>query len=260
LNDGADKMTPVAAIGLFDEFRSLVPAGEKGDEMIRKLADRLVKVDLLDQAALLLERQIQFRVTGVERARIGARLALVYLLDRQPQKAVDVLHDTATPEASRDLNAQRRRLEARALTDLNKVDEAMLLLGTDTTPETKQLRAEVYWRAQDWPNAARALSELVPEADAGTLKDADARLVLDWATALTLAGDERTLVRVRQRYTGPMSNTPYKDAFALITTPREHGVMDAQAVRQQIQQAEQFKTFMVEYKDMIGQNPLSAIN
>ena len=260
LEDGADKMTPVAAIGLFDEFRSLIPPGEKGDEMIRKIADRLVAVDLLDQAALVLERQIQFRVTGVDRARIGARLALVYLLNRMPQKAIDVLHDTASAEAGRDLNTQRRRLEARALTDLGKVNEAMLLLGTDTTPETRQLRAEVYWRAQDWPNAARALSELVPEADVSTLSDANARLVLDWATALTLAGDERTLVRVRQRYTGPMSSTPYKDVFNLITTPRERGQMDAQQMRAQIQQAEQFKSFLVEYKDMIGQKPLSAIN
>ena len=260
LNAGADKLPPVTAIGLFDEFRSLVPPGEKGDEMIRKLADRLVSVDLLDQAALLLERQVQFRVTGIDRARIGARLALVYLLDRQPQKAIDVLHDTQTPEAGRDLNSQRRRLEARALTDLGKITEAMLLLGTDTTPETRQLRAEMYWRAQDWANAASALSDLVPEPDTGSFNDADARLVLDWATALTLAGDERTLVRVRQRYTAPMSNTPYKDAFALITTPRERGVMDASLVRQQIQQAEQFKTFMVDYKDMIGEKPLSAIN
>jgi len=75
-----------------------------------------------------------------------------------------------------------------------------------------------------------------------------------------LAGDERTLVRVRQRYTVPMGSTPYKDAFVLITTPRERGVMDVTSVRQQIEQAEQFKSFMVEYKDMIGQNPLSAIN
>ena len=67
-------------------------------------------------------------------------------------------------------------------------------------------------------------------------------------------------MRVRQRYTGPMSNTPYKDVFNLITTPRERGAMDAQAVRAQIQQAEQFKTFMVDYKDMIGEKPLSKIN
>ncbi|MSO73418.1 MAG: hypothetical protein EXQ84_07435 [Rhodospirillaceae bacterium] len=253
--DGAaEKLSFVTAIALFDEFRSLLPPGETGDEMIRKLADRLVAVDLLDRAALLLERQVQFRVTGVDRARIGARLALVYLLDRQPQKAIDVLRDTQVTDAGRDLNGQRRRLEERALTDLGKVNEAMLLLGTDTLPETKQLRAAVYWRAQDWGNAATALSDLVPGPDAG------ARLVLDWATALTLAGDERTLVRVRQRYTGPMSSTAYKDAFSLITTPRERGVMDASAVRQQIQQAEQFKTFIVDYKDMIGEKPLSAIN
>jgi len=260
LNGSSEKLSPVTAIALFDEFRSLVPPGDKGDEMIRKLADRLVSVDLLDQAAVLLERQVQFRVTGVDRARIGARLSLVYLLNKQPQKAIETLNDTQTPEAGRELNAQRRRLEARALTDLNKVDEAVLLLGTDTTPETKQLRAEIYWRAQDWGNAARALSEMVPDADVGSLSDANARLVLDWATALTLAGDERTLVRVRQRYTVPMGSTPYKDAFVLITTPRERGVMDVASVRQQIQQAEQFKSFMVDYKDMIGQKPLSAIN
>lgn len=260
LDGEADKLSPVTSIGLFEEFRSLVPPGDKGDEMIRKLADRLVSVDLLTQAALLLERQVQFRVTGVDRARIGSRLALIYLLDEQPQKALDVLSDTSTPEAGRELNSQRRRLEARALTDLNKVDEAVLLLGTDTTPETKQLRAEIYWRAQQWGNAAAALSELAPEPEGTSLSDQNARIVLDWATALTLAGDERTLVRVRQRYTVPMADTPYRDAFALITTPRERGVMDVAAVRQQIEQAEQFKSFMVEYEDMIGEKPLSAIN
>jgi hypothetical protein len=65
---------------------------------------------------------------------------------------------------------------------------------------------------------------------------------------------------VRQRYTVPMGSTPYKDAFVLITTPRERGVMDVTSVRQQIQQAEQFKSFMIEYEDMIDEKPLSAIN
>jgi hypothetical protein len=261
LENEADKLSPVTAIGLFEDWRSLVPAGDKGDEMIRKLADRLVSVDLLTQAALLLERQVQFRVTGVDRARIGSRLALIYLLDEQPQKALDILADTSTPEAGRELNAQRRRLEARALTDLNKVDEAVLLLGTDTTPETKQLRAEIYWRAQQWANAAAALSELAPDPEGvSSLSAQNARIVLDWATALTLAGDERTLVRVRQRYTVAMATTPFREAFSLITTPRERGVMDIASVRAQIEQAEQFKSFMIDYKDMIGEKPLSAIN
>jgi hypothetical protein len=258
LNGASDKLSPVTAIGLFDEFRGLVPPGEKGDEMIRRLADRLVSVDLLSQAAILLERQVQFRVTGAEKARIGARLALVELLDRQPQKALEVLRETQTGDAGRELNAMRRRLEARALTDMNKVDEAILLLGADTSVESRQLRAEIYWRAQDWANAAKAIAELVPEAEQVTPENA--RVVLDWATALTLAGDDRTITRLRQRYAGPMAATPYRDAFALITTPKERGVLDVKAVRAQIEQAEHFKSFMVEYKDMLGQKPLSAIN
>jgi tetratricopeptide (TPR) repeat protein len=260
LSGGADKLTPVQAIALFDEFRALVPAGEKGDEMIRRLADRLVSIDLLDQAIVLLERQVQFRVVGIERARIGARLALVHLLNREPQKAIDVLRETSVPDAPPDLQGQRRRLEARALADLGRAPDAIMLLGADTTDETKQLRAEIYWRVQDWANAAKAIADLVPEPGAGSLSDANARLVLDWATALTLAGDDRTIARLRARYLQVMAQTPYRDAFDLMTTPREGGTMDPAAVRRQIEQAQNFKSFIVDYKDMIGDKPLSAIN
>ena len=38
---------------MFYEFRELTPIGRRGDEMIRRLADRLVAVDLLDQAGEL---------------------------------------------------------------------------------------------------------------------------------------------------------------------------------------------------------------
>jgi len=260
LGGSADKLPPVQAIALFDEFRALLPAGEKGDEMIRKLADRLVSIDLLDQAVVLLDRQIQFRVVGIERARIGARLALVHLLNRAPKQAIEALRETSVPDAPPDLLGQRRRLEARALADLDRPADSIMLLGADTTNETKQLRAEIYWRSKDWPNAAKSIADLVPEPGEGSLSDANARLVLDWATALTLAGDDRTIVRLRQRYLASMVQTPYKDAFDLMTTPREGGSMDPAAVRRQIEQAQNFKSFIVEYKDMIGDRPLSAIN
>ncbi|MCG8512413.1 MAG: tetratricopeptide repeat protein, partial [Rhodospirillales bacterium] len=49
LEGAADVLPPVTAIALYDEFKELTPPGDKGDEMIRKLADRLVAVDLLDR-------------------------------------------------------------------------------------------------------------------------------------------------------------------------------------------------------------------
>ena len=69
-------LPPVMAIALFNDFRELAPAGTEGDEMIRRLADRLVSVDLLPQAAKLLSHQVEFRLGGQDKARVGARLAV----------------------------------------------------------------------------------------------------------------------------------------------------------------------------------------
>ncbi|MEQ9445921.1 MAG: tetratricopeptide repeat protein [Rhodospirillaceae bacterium] len=262
LNGEADDLSPITAIALFDEFSDLLPPGRRGDEMIRKLADRLVSVDLLDQAALLLERQVEFRLAGPDQARVGGRLALVHLLNREPEKALQVLQDTNSGQLTRELQESRRRLQARALTELGRSDEAIILLGADMSMESKQLRAEIYWRSQNWSAAANAIAEMVPPADRNlTLSDDQSRLILDWVTALTLAGDDRTATRVRQRYLAVMEQTPFADAFDLITTPRERGLVDYRTVRSQIEQAEDFQSFLVEYEEMIGEKTLSsAIN
>ena len=46
LKGKADKMPPIDALALFYEFIELTPIGPNGDEMIRRMADRLVAVDL----------------------------------------------------------------------------------------------------------------------------------------------------------------------------------------------------------------------
>src|SRR5205085_164948 len=55
LNGAADTLSDLDALSLYYDFRQLTPPGARGDEMIRNLARRLVKVDLLTQAADLLE-------------------------------------------------------------------------------------------------------------------------------------------------------------------------------------------------------------
>ena len=64
LKDIADSMPPYQAIALYEEFKELTPAGEQGDVVIQKLADRLAQVDLLDKAARLLMQQVDFRLQG----------------------------------------------------------------------------------------------------------------------------------------------------------------------------------------------------
>ncbi len=71
-----DAMPAIDALALFYDFRELTPVGGRGDEMIRRLADRLVSVDLLDQAADLLQYQVDHRLQGAARAQVATRLAV----------------------------------------------------------------------------------------------------------------------------------------------------------------------------------------
>src|SRR5262249_50013121 len=69
-----DPLPAIDAPALFYDFRELTPIGRRGDEMIRRLADRLVAVDLLDQAAELLQHQVDHRLQGAARAQVATRL------------------------------------------------------------------------------------------------------------------------------------------------------------------------------------------
>ena len=88
---------------MFYEYSELTPIGRRGDEMIRRLADRLVAVDLLDQASELLQYQVDKRLEGAARAQVAARLAMVYLTSRKPDRAISALRTTRIADLSGEL-------------------------------------------------------------------------------------------------------------------------------------------------------------
>ena len=115
----SDDMPAVQALALFYEFRELTPIGRRGDEMIRRLADRLAAVDLLDQAGELLQYQVEHRLDGSARAHVASRLAMIYLTNRKPDRALAALRGdahrrsrrriAAAAAAARSARAERRR-------------------------------------------------------------------------------------------------------------------------------------------------------
>src|SRR4029077_1694944 len=98
-----DGLSAIDALALFYDSRELTPIGRRGDEMIRRLADRLVSVDLLDQASDLLQHQVDHRLEGAARAQVAMRLAVVYLMNRKADRALAALRATRTAELSNDL-------------------------------------------------------------------------------------------------------------------------------------------------------------
>ena len=191
LDGAADGLQPVQALALFYDFRDLTPVGADGDEMVRRLARRLVDVDLLDQAAELLKYQVDNRLEGVAKAQVATTLATVLLMDRQPEPALQALWSSRTTLLPTALTAERRALEARALMDLGRFDHALETLDTDRSPEAQQVRADIFWKQENWAGAAALYESRLGER----FKDTATALTPDEESRVIRAGVGYSLAR-----------------------------------------------------------------
>jgi hypothetical protein len=261
LKGEADKLPPVTAIGLFEEFRELSPPGAEGDEMVRKLADRMIAVDLLERAASLLDNQLRFRLNGVPKAETGTRLALVQLLDKKPQAALDTLRDSDVPDMPAELARDRRRLAARALADLGQTPLALARIDGDIDQEADLLRADILWRAQDWAGAALVLDRLAgnPPDGKAPMGDNQARQVLHLGVALALAADEPGLKRLRDRFGPAMERGSYKDVFRVVAANKGGPITDVRDIASQVAAVGPYQSFLAGYRQRVsGSAPAPA--
>jgi len=219
LNGAADQLSDLEALSLYYDFRQLTPAGARGDEMIRNLARRLVKVDLLGQAADLLEYQIDSRLQGVAQAQVAADLALIRIAERNPEGALRALNRTRMANLSPTLERQRRILEARALIDADREDLALDLLTRISGRDADLLRVDGYWKARNYV-AASDLIETIYAREDGDMMTQSARMnIIKAAVGLVLADDTLGLDRLRNKFSAPMAQSAEWPLFDYITSP-----------------------------------------
>ncbi len=255
----ADDLPPVQALALFYDYRELTPVGSQGDEMIRKLADRLVSVDLLPQAAELLQHQVSNRLEGIGKASVATRLALIYLLDRKPEKALGAIRDTKQTRLPDDLIAQRSLIEGRALADLKMYDEALDLVAADMTPEADRLRADIYWDAQRWPDAAAKAETMLGTRyqDATAMTQTERDDLMRACVAYSLAGDGASLERLRTRYEAKMSLSPDAKAFAVVTQSPDVTGDDYKSLVKRVSSADTLSAFLQDFRARYGTGGVS---
>lgn len=254
LDGEADKMEPVTALAVYREFRELTPAGREGDEMIRRLAERLVAVDLLGDAAKLLEEQIEYRLVGEEKARVGARLAAIRLLDRNPDAALAALESSAAKGISAPVRRERLYLRTQALTRLDRGKDALALLDGDKGRDADVLRLAIRWRENSWVEAARIARRLLKDElsrPANAAIDEDlARFATIWAVAAALSGDAPALDRLRQTFWSRMetSKSAYFDAFRAIVGRDLADMEDFRTLAQRAGGLSDFQAFLEGYR------------
>jgi hypothetical protein len=221
LDGKGDAMPAIDALALFYDFRELTPVGSRGDEMIRRLAERLVSVDLLDQAADLLQYQVDHRLEGAARAEVATRLAVIYLMNRKPDRALAVLRATRSPDLSNSLRDQRLLLEARALSDLGRHDLAVEVTADVPGPSAIRLRSDIYWAARRWDDSAEQIELMYGDRykDFTPLSDVERDDILRAAIGYALAEDSLGLGRFRDKYAAKMAETPDARAFEVVSAP-----------------------------------------
>jgi murein DD-endopeptidase MepM/ murein hydrolase activator NlpD len=217
LEGGADGLQPVQALGLFYDFRELTPIGADGDEMVRRLSRRLVDVDLLDQAAELLKYQVENRLEGVAKAQVATDLAAVYLMDRQPEPALQAIWNSRTTILPTALNTERRALEARALMDLGRFDHALEVLGTDATPEAREVRADIFWKQRNWAPAAALYEGLLGDRfrNPAALTAAEEARLVRAGVGYSLGNDSAGLSRVSRNFRPFVAGARAKTALSI---------------------------------------------
>lgn len=262
VSEKLDAMSPLDAVAAYNEFSELIPLDERGDRIVERLAEHLVKSDLLGRAADLLDYQIKHRLSGEQAYTTGVRLAAIRLLDSQPEKALAVLNmaqqkfselpeEMKTPARVRELSL----LRARALSRQGRPDQALEMLRTiEQTPDVNRLRADIAWTAGYWDDASEALGDVLLDQNISLTKPPDEKntgFILQRAIALNLASDRIALADMRTKYTDLMNQTPKGKIFEVITRTRQSAALsDRETLLSVVSEVDLFSDFLNSYKSM----------
>ncbi|MGH6770418.1 MAG: tetratricopeptide repeat protein, partial [Xanthobacteraceae bacterium] len=246
-----DALPAIDALALFYDFRELTPIGRRGDEMIRRLADRLVSVDLLYQASELLQHQVDHRLQGAARALVATRLAVIYLMDRKPDRALGVLHSTRISQLNNELRNQRLLLEARALSDLGRHEVAIEVIANIKGREALRLRSDILWKARQWASAAEQIELLLGERwqEFAPLNDTERADVLRAAIGYVLGEDSLGLTRFREKFASKMGDGPDRRAFDVVTAPVGTGGVEFREIAHSIAAVDTLEAFLRDLRE-----------
>ncbi len=250
LSGKGNTLSRVDSLALYFDFQEFTPIGRRGDEIVRRLADRLVELDLLEQAGALLQHQVDNRIFGAARATVAARLATIRLMDGKPTQALEALRGTRLPELPLAINRARMLLEARALSDLSRTDLALEVVEGESGAEVDRLRADILWNARRWREAGETHEKLVGTRWQGdtVLSGQDRSDLMRAAIAYSLADDALALDRLRAKFAAKMADSVDARTFALVTQPNGVASPAFRQIARRVTTADTLADFLAEYR------------
>jgi hypothetical protein len=256
----ADGLEPIQALALWFDFKELTPIGADGDAMVRRMVRRLVDVDLLAPASELLRYQVENRLDGVPRAQVATDLAVIYLMDRKPEQALQAINNSRTTVLPAALNTERRMIEARAWAGVGRYDSALEIIERDTSREAEDLRAEVTFKQKNWASAGALLEKSLGARwkSPGPLTGEEEGKLLRAGVAYSLAGDEASLSRLDQQYRGFYDEARNPDALRVALSGASSGPLGVSDFGRTTADNEAFAGWVEKMRKRFKEKPAAA--
>ena len=241
--DRTARLGALDLMALADSAANLLGAAQSEAALAPLLADRMLALDLPEQAEPILRRLLDRAAGGPAEAGLGLRLAGL-LADRGDAAGATAILDKSGGGAVDAAVAERRALlRAGLLAHAGQPAAALAALESFNDRPAVEAQAGLREAMHDWPGAEHALLGL---ADGGTLA-ADARqaIVLRAARDATEAGDMAGLRAMRLADTALFAGSASAGLFAVLTGEPVQHVADLPRAGQELAAARAFSASVV---------------
>lgn len=213
----AQKLPPLQTIALYQRFRHLIPAGKEGENIVNSVVDKLVDLDLLDQAAELLIKAIAHREYGTEKHKMQLRSAQIHLLNKKYDDVLTILNDIPVQVAP-EVRQQKILFMADAYMGKDMKKEALDILGGSTDPLHLRKAIDMLISDKNWERAVKFLEILVGMLDQATQMEEKKKAIQDLAISLYLSENYHSL---RLLYSSHHELMKEDKIFLLLTRERD---------------------------------------
>lgn len=253
LTDLGKDLSPLQGLSLYTDFEALIPKGEDGNAVRRNLAERLVNIDLLDQAIALLADLLINAHSTKERVETGLRIAGIHLLDHKAEMALAALERTKEEAfaVSKATTEEWHLLHARTLSEQGKYQEALAALPAGSSQPSLLLRADMALKARNWTDATKALMSLVgsPPAAGKKISEERAGWVVNTALAMARNQDGIGLDKLAIDFGSVMDKTTKASVFRVLTRPDETTQLrNIKAAQSRLSEVDMFRGVLDSYR------------
>jgi len=220
----AYSLAPLEALKVYFKFRDLTPVGEVGDRITRKVSEFFADTDMVDEAIKIIDHQIKFRSKGDDKAGLILWLSDTLINNRNLDRALEILERIKGEKISSEIERKFKYTKAIILAKQNNTEEALELLKGDASKEADEVRAEVFWKRENWFGLIRIMENIkIPEWEDSAPKNlskAEMKDMMRLAVAYSAQNMAQSLDNLYNKFIKRIDRKDDEFVFSYLTKPR----------------------------------------